>query len=163
MTLTTEITQVVERIADEFKTVRTEFLPLIGGQMSGPLFIDTGIEGMATIEVSPFQGIMINDPTTGGASMLNGGSLMLMTGGNTIQMQDGQISATEFGNALLPTQPEHLTTKRYVDTAIANVGGGGAAIDDVTASTTTVYSSSKVESLVDGAALVSAFEAALVA
>lgn len=168
MSLTTEITEVVERIATEFKTVRAEiaagggdFLPLAGGQMSGPLMIDTGIEGMATIEISPFQGIGFNDPTTGGYSLLGGGSLTLTTGGNSLQLQDGQISSTQFGAALLPTQPEHLTTKSYVDAAVAGASGGGAVIDDTTPSTTTVYSSSKVDSLVDGAALVTAFEAAL--
>jgi hypothetical protein len=64
---------------------------------------------------------------------------------------------TEDGYLILPLNGE------IRDTQGNNLlsAGGGVAIDDVTASTTTVYSSSKVDTLVDGAALVAAFEAAL--
>ena len=47
-----------------------------------------------------------------------------------------------------PTEDKDLTTKKYVDDAIGNIGiTGGSNINDTTASATTTYSSNKIESI----------------
>jgi hypothetical protein len=136
MALTTEITQVVERIADEFRTVRTMMTGSPTGDLSALPFQDQNLLNSVLLINEAFENFMF---------------------GFDEMRQSGALPAIE-DTVATPTTT-YSSTK--IEELIAAGAGGGAEIDDVTASTTTVYSSSKVESLVDGAALVTAFETAL--
>jgi hypothetical protein len=137
VSLTNNITEVVERIAEEFKTVRTMLTGSATGDLSSLPFQDQNLLNAVMLTYEAFDNFALNFDEL---------------------RQSGQLPAIEDSVAT----PTTTYSSSKIDELIASAGGGGgAAIDDVTASTTTVYSSSKVDSLVDGAALVTAFNTAL--
>lgn len=138
MALTLNIIQVVERIAGEFRAIRTM------------------LTGSPTGDVSSLP---LKDKNLLNAVTLTMNNLDTFTAAVDNWRQSGEIAA------IWDPAPSLTTTYSgtKIDELIAAAGGGGAAIDDTTASLTTVFSSAKVQELVDvdGYELVAAFDTAL--